>query len=100
MKMSDFRGRVCNWIDVQRHNSRVILNDVAIRETFATLRRFAVFGLALFVALWVLGWLIVRSSQGAAQGAAYGFWGYAFSISRAGLRILCDIQGISTSTRR
>ena len=80
MKMSDFRGRVCNWIDVQRHNSRVILNDVAIRETFATLRRFAVFGLALFVALWVLGWLIVRSSQGAAQGTAYGFWGYAFSI--------------------
>lgn len=52
MKFGVLLDRVIFWLEVQRHNSRVILNDVAIRETFATLRRFAVFGIVLFLLLW------------------------------------------------
>lgn len=80
MKVKDLFDRVRSWLEVQRHNSRVIMNDVAIRETFATLRRFAFFGLVLFIAIWVAGWLIARLSHGEAQGDAHGLWGYAFSI--------------------
>lgn len=80
MKFGALLDRVIFWLEVQRHNSRVILNDVAIRETFATLRRFAVFGIVLFLLLWGAGWMILHTSNGEAQGSAHGFWGYAFSV--------------------
>ena len=73
-------ARTAYWFEVQRHNIRVILNDVAIRETFRTLRRFAVFGLVLFLFLGFVGNVITVAVGSEAGGSAHGFWGYVFSV--------------------